>query len=234
MAWEGLSFRRGAAKDMTKSLSRFEIFMLTKLKSDAFKVINSYSTSKKLASKINKNRAILDMASKLSYVHDTKLRGYFIKYKLVVLEKRMRATHVKKIMLKIENHSLRDGFNAWARVMKNEVFCQEMNEVGPQTEYVFEAKRLMVNLIEFMRDEHYTEDEINRLKKQAAEYNDYLMHKTILRFKAGKENSAAIMLLEHWKMMIAVKKMFKYYIHFGNAQVTWGKCDMRWAFSKWK
>lgn len=109
-----------------------------------------------------------------------------------------------------------------------------MNEVGPQTEYVFEAKRLMHNLIEFMRDEHYTEEEINRLKKAAADYNDYLMHKTILRFKAGKENSAAIMLMEHWKMMIAVKKMFKYYIHFGNAQVTWGKCDMRWAFSKWK
>ena len=75
----------------------------------------------------------------------------------------------------------------------------------------------MHNLIEFMRDEHYTEDEINRLKKDAKDFNDHLMHKTILRFKAGKEKQAAIMLLEHWKMMIAVKKMFKYYIHFGNA-----------------
>ena len=43
------------------------------------------------------------------------------------------------------------------------------------------------------------------------------MHKVILRLKAGKAKRAAIMLLEHWKMMIAVKKMFRYYIHFGNA-----------------
>ena len=101
MAWEGLSFRRGAAKDMTQSLSNFERFLLTKMKQDAFGIICSYSKSKGTASAINKNRAVLDMASKLAYNHDTKLRGYFIKYKLVVLEKRMRATHVKKIMLKI-------------------------------------------------------------------------------------------------------------------------------------
>ena len=75
--------------------------MLTKVKQDAFGVICSYATSKGHASGINKNRAVLDIASKLAYNHDTKLRGYFIKYKLVVLEKRMRAAHVKKIMLKI-------------------------------------------------------------------------------------------------------------------------------------
>ena len=85
-----------------------------------------------------------------------------------------------------------------------------------------------------MRDEHFTEEEILRIKNQSSEYNEHLMHKVILRLKAGKAKRAAIMLLEHWKMMIAVKKMFRYYIYFGNAQVTWGKCDMRWAFSKWK
>lgn len=97
-------------------------------------------------------------------MHDTRLLGYFMRYKLAIVEKRNRAHHVKSIMLKIENANLRDGFNAWARYMKNEVFCQEMNETGPQTEYVFEAKRLMHNLIEFMRDEHFTEEEILRMK----------------------------------------------------------------------
>lgn len=91
--------------------------------SDAFNVIKSYSTSKKLASRIMKNRAACDIASRLSYIHDTKLRGYFIKYKLIVLGKRMRAQHVKKIMLKIEVANLRDGFNSWVRYMRNEVFC---------------------------------------------------------------------------------------------------------------
>ena len=170
-----------------------------------------------MASTILKRRGAHDIASKLSYDHDAKLKGYFSKYKLIVFGKRIRAQHVRKIMLKIDNFNLREGFQAWARYMQNEVFCQDMNEIGPQTEYVFEAQRLMHNLIEFMRDEHYTEEEIATMKKEAAEYNINLMHKTSLRFKAGKAKKEAIMLLEHWKMMIAVKKMFKYYLDFGNA-----------------
>lgn len=202
---------------MTQTLSNLERLMRTKAYQDSFNIIRSYSRSKALASSIFKRRAVHDMASRLSCIHDTSLKGYFTRYKLIVLGKRMRAQHVKKIMLKIDNVNLRDGFNRWARYMQNEVFCQDMNEVGPQTEHVFEAKRLMHNLIEFMRNERYTEEEIATLKKEAANYNLHLMHKTVLRFKAGKKMQAAIMLMEHWKMMIAVKKMFKYYLAFGNA-----------------
>ena len=208
--------------------------MRVKAYQDSFNIIRSYSRSKTLASSIFRRRAAHDIASRLSYIHDTRLKGYFTRYKLIVLGKRMRASHVRSILLKLDNANLREGFKRWTWYMQDEVFCQEMNEVGPQTEYVFEAKRLMHNLIEFMRDEHYTEEEIAGMKKRAADYNLHLMHKTILRFKAGKAKKEAIMLLEHWKMMIAVKKMFKYYIEFGNAAVTYGKCDMRWAFNKWK
>jgi hypothetical protein len=208
--------------------------MRTKTYQDSWGRIKSYVVSKGLASKIFKRRSACDIVSRLSYLHDSGLKGYFMRYKLIVLAKRMRAQHVRKVMLKIDNANLRDGFNAWRRFMEDEVFCQEMNEVGPQTEHVFEAGRLMHNLIEFMRYEHYTEEEIMTMKKRAADYNVHLMHKTILRLKAGKAKKAAIMLMEHWKMMIAVKKMFKHYIAFGNAQVTYGKCDMRWAFYKWK
>ena len=92
-----------------------------------------------------------------------------------------------------------------------------MNEVGPQTEYVFEAKRLMVNLIDFMRSERYTEEEILALKKKAVDHNVRLLSTERLKFKAGKDKKEAIKCMEHWKMWIAVKKMFKYYIDFGNA-----------------
>jgi len=137
-------------------------------------------------------------------------------------------------MLKVDNVNLRDAFRRYARFMQMEVFAQDMNEVGPQTEHVFEAKRLMVNLIEFMRAEHFTEEEIVNLRAKARDHNIRLLSTAILRFKAGKEKKEAIKCMEHWKMWIAVKKMFKYYIEFGNAQVTFGKCDMRWAFQKWR
>ena len=118
--------------------------------------------------------------------------------------------------------------------MQDVVFCKDMNEGGLQTEYVFEANRLMHNLIEFMREEHYTEEEIASMKKRASDYYIHRMHKTILRFKASRSKKEAIMLMEQWKMMVAVKKLFSNYIEIGNTQVTYGKCDMRWACNKWK
>jgi len=123
LAWDALAFRRGAATDMTQALSNFERFMRTKIEGDAYKIITSYSTSKKLASSILKNRAACEIASKLTYIHDTSMKGYFMRYKLTVLAKRMRALNCKRILLKIETANLRDGFNSWARYMKNEVFC---------------------------------------------------------------------------------------------------------------
>lgn len=113
--------------------------MRSKIEQDSFNILQAYTTSKLFASTILKRRGAHDISSKLSCDHDLKLRGYFYKYKLDMLNKRMRAQHVKKIMLKIDNFNLREGFQAWARYMQNEVFCQDMNEVGPQTEYVFEA-----------------------------------------------------------------------------------------------
>jgi len=40
---------------------------------------------------------------------------------------------------------------------------QELNEVGPVTEQVFEATRLTKNLKEFMRGEGYPQDQIKRI-----------------------------------------------------------------------
>lgn len=109
-----------------------------------------------------------------------------------------------------------------------------MNEVGPITEHVFEAKRLMYNLLEFMRNEHFTEEQIAHWKKNAAEHNMWLMNKAVLRLRGGKEKKAAVKCLEHWKMWINIKRLFKFYIEFGNSSVQYGKCDMRWAFDKWR
>ena len=85
-----------------------------------------------------------------------------------------------------------------------------------------------------MKREHFTDEQIISRKKAAAEYNLWLIKKTVLKFKAGKERREMIKCMEHWKMWIAVKRLFKYTIEFGNANVQWGLCDIRWAFDKWR
>ena len=48
-----------------------------------------------------------------------------------------------------------------------------MNETGPITEFVFEAKRTMYNLNDFMRSEHYDEETINYWVKNSINVNNY-------------------------------------------------------------
>lgn len=44
------------------------------------------------------------------------------------------------------NANLRWGFDAWRHANRKEMDTQELNEVGPVTEQVFEAKRAIKNL----------------------------------------------------------------------------------------
>ena len=52
----------------------------------------------------------------------------------------------------------------WREMIENEIFEQELNETGPITEHVFEAKRLMINLLTFMKTEGYTPEQIKEIK----------------------------------------------------------------------
>ncbi len=94
-----------------------------------------------------------------------------------------------------------------------------MNEVGPVTEEVFEARRTIHNLTEFMRSQRYPEEEIVALKNRIADDTRNLMMKVVLRLKTPPEDRAKIYGLEHWKAWIKVKKLFKYYMILSNCRV---------------
>ena len=79
------------------------------------------------------------------------------------------------------------AFRAWDDWSKKSIFCQEMNEVGPVTEEVFEAKRTIYNLTEFMRNQRYTEEEIISYKTQITDHTRQLMMRFITRLQTPKE-----------------------------------------------
>jgi hypothetical protein len=85
--------------------------------------------------------------------------------------------------LKIQIANIRDGFHRWRKFMEKVVFAEEMNQTGPITEHVFEAQRTISNLVQFMRDEHFIEEEILNAKTRTNEYNLQLINKAILRIK---------------------------------------------------
>lgn len=103
--------------------------------------------------------------------------------------------------------------------MEKVVFAEEMNQTGPITEHVFEAQRTISNLVQFMRDEHFIEEEILNAKTRTNEYNLQLINKAILRIKIKRQDRCAIKCFEHWKMWIKIKKLFKFHLELANNKV---------------
>ena len=120
--------------------------------------------------------------------HLKNTKKWFERYKKIVSVKVMDGKHVKAIFKKIDNMNLRDSFKRWARFMNHEKFCQDMNEVGPITEFVFEAKRTHHNLKEFMKMEHFTPEEIQKESDNAHNTNMRLIKMLVNRLKIPRQD----------------------------------------------
>jgi hypothetical protein len=138
-------------------------------------------------------------------------------------------------MLRIDNFNLRDAFKRWAEWNEKLRLQTEMNEVGPITEYVFEAKRTMYNLIDFMRSERYDEETIAYWVKHSVSVNDHQLNWLYKRLSIPRaDREQLIRVMEHWKMWLGVKKLFRYHLQKANDSIQPIKCDMRWAFDHWR
>ena len=160
LVWAGLRSRRRITTDLSTTISNLEKLLRDKSYMDAFKTVKSYSTSKKLASANLKRKARDDIASMLTQTYIARLRRYFGKYRDAVKQKRNNGRVAKKVMLKVANANLRWAFEAWRKQNVKEMLAEELNQVGPITEQVFEANRTIRNLKDFMRKERYTEEEV--------------------------------------------------------------------------
>jgi bacterioferritin (cytochrome b1) len=157
---EGLRGRRAITTHLTTALCNLGNLLTDKAYMDAFKTVRAYSTSKKLATKILKNKARQDIESILTQTHIRRLRSYFGGYRKICKDKKHKGQRAKKIMLNIDNQNLRWAFEHWRKQNVREMLAEDLNQTGPITEEVFEANRTIKNLKDFMREQHYTEEEI--------------------------------------------------------------------------
>ena len=85
-----------------------------------------------------------------------------------------------------------------------------------------------------MRDQHYSEEEIIAYKKTVFDGATGQMHWMVKRLQQPKENKVMQRCFDHWVFWLKVKRVMKYHLRFCNNQVQPVKCDIRWAFDKWK
>ena len=150
-------------------MHNLENFMRTKILDDSFKDIKSFYLSKKLATNRFKRRASYDIMSILSERHIRKSRIYFNKYKFKVSDRHQRVMRLNIIYGKFNAQLKHTGFRRWVHYTDKHMDAQELNEIGPVTEEVFEANRLIKNLKDFMRSEGYPEEQIKRIMAEVNE-----------------------------------------------------------------
>ena len=145
---------------MGKAVGNFERFMRTKICQDAFNDIKSFFKSKKLACGVRTKRSTLDSLSFLMLRHEKILRMYFNRYRFAVSNEFQRKRRLIAIFANIQASRRHRGFRRWKEYTLTDVLSQELNETGPVTEEVFEARRCIYNLMDFMRMEGYPEEEV--------------------------------------------------------------------------
>lgn len=94
----------------------------------------------------------------------------------------------------------------------------------------------MRNLKEFMRSEGMPEELIKKTVQRACDLQSHRLKYGVLRWRlAGDPDSKLkIKVLDHWKMMIKLRMLMKYWLIVGNNRTQWVKADMQEAFHKWR
>ena len=156
--FEAFQWKKAVNNNMAIVMGNLENFMRTKILDDSFKDVKSFYLSKKLATNRFKRRASYDIMSILSERHIRKSRIYFNKYKFKVSDRHQRVSRLNIIYGKFNAQLKHTGFRRWVHYTDKHMDAQELNEVGPVTEEVFEANRLIKNLKDFMRSEGYPEE----------------------------------------------------------------------------
>lgn len=149
---------------------------------------------------------------------------YFHRYWIRVFDKKHRKARLKIIFGKINAQRRHKGFRRWREAIDYMIDVQEVNEVGPITEHVFEANRLKKNLIDFMRAEAYPEELIKKIVERAEDYQTGRLRKGVLRWRARSlldtENTKLkIKTFDFLRMLVEYRKCMRHWLIFSNNRV---------------
>lgn len=60
------------------------------------------------------------------------------------------------------------------------------------------------------------------------------MNWLVKRLQLPKSNRVVQRCFDHWVFWLKVRKVMRYHLRFCNNQVRPVRCDIRWAFDRWK
>lgn len=88
--------------------------------------------------------------------------------------------------------------------------------------------REIENLKDFLRSEHYTENEVEGICEKVFNKNHYLMRKFMIRMRLRQDKDIANLphIWNRWKDYVAIRKLIKYQFQYMHNRVNSSKVDL--------
>jgi hypothetical protein len=107
---------------------------------------------------------------------------------------------------------MRDAFYWWKKKHELWELAVDLHETGPVRAQEWSANKEIDNLKDFMRKEHYTENEIEQFHDTVCNTNENLMKKYLIRLKIGQDEKRNIIpaVWNRWREFVGIRKLVRY------------------------
>lgn len=145
-------------------------------------------------------------------------------------------SRLKTAFGKFHSERVRDAFLWWKRKSELDELSQDLHETGPVRAEYWRSMRQIENMKEFLRNEKYTESEIEILYEGVCDRNEGLMRKYLTRLRLNQEPKKRVLPIvwQRWREYVGIRKLLKFQLNRCQNAIEPGKADMQRAFKKWR
>jgi hypothetical protein len=203
---------------------------------DSFKSIRTFAVSKGLVLSKRRAKGTEDLVNLVKQSYLKNLQKEFLKYKNKAMGDTQKNKKLKAAMGKVITARSRDAFLWWKRNSDKMQLKIDCHEGGSERAAYWQAQREIESMKEFLRSEHYTEPEIEKICAKVFNRNEHLMKKYMIRMRIRHDpvNRNMPHIWQRWKDYVAIRKLLKYQFNYMHNRVTGQKGDLQRAFKKWR
>jgi len=121
-------------------------------------------------------------------------------------------SRLKVVYNKFISIRTRDAFTWWKKKHELQELAKDLYETGPVRAQYWTANKEIDNLKDFMRKEHYTEDQIDKFYDDVCDTTEHLMKKYLIRIKIRQDekNKTLPLIWNRWREYVGVRKLVRY------------------------
>ena len=112
---------------------------------------------------------------------------------------------------------VRDYFYHWKYNAHKAETVIEVNETGPVVEEVLDHRIDVQNLKNYMKDQGYTEPEVEIISKQCMDRSKELMARAVARMKHYQEEDDLYLvpkMFDRWRFFVKMRKLTKHWLNY--------------------